>query len=205
MYKEIGLESKRNHVIRIYDGDETFIRKEFKIMKRFSAEAGMLKVLNDEGIRVPKILEVGPDYLILEDLGDQTLLTWLEKAENENLDDYKGVIESLADFLKSFYRASERIFGETMLMYDMNFRNFIVHEDVIYRVDLEQATKGVIESDIGKLLAFSTTYDPPGTEWKMIFRDRLLEGLTEELNLDRELVLMEEADEFRAMESRRNK
>jgi hypothetical protein len=205
MHKEIELISKRNRVLRIIEGDESWIRKEFKVMKRFSAEAGMLKVLKAEGIRVPKILKVGPDHLLLEDLGDWTLLDWFEKAEEDNLENYESMIQGMVDFLREFYIVSHKVFGEPMVMYDMNFRNFIVREDALYRVDLEQTCKGSIESDIGKLLAFATTYHPPGTDWKMKFRDRLFEQLTDALVLHRETVLEEEMKEYREMNSRRMK
>ena len=172
-------------------------------MKRFSAETGMLKLLKNEGIRVPDILEVGPDYLLLEDLGDETLLAWLERSENQNLKNYEFMVEEMAEFLKDFYRATQAVFNETMIMNDMNFRNFIIHEDRIYRVDLEQISKGEIEADIGRLLAFATTYDPPKTDWKIQFRNSLLEKILKVMDLDRKLVQRWEIEEYKDMEDRR--
>ncbi|MCR3955238.1 MAG: hypothetical protein NUK57_03010 [Gudongella sp.] len=203
MHKEIELVSKRNRVLRIIGNGGSSIRKEFKVMKRFSAETGMLKLLKNEGIRVPDILEVGPDYLLLEDLGDETLLAWLERSENQNLKNYEFMVEEMAEFLKDFYRATQAVFNETMIMNDMNFRNFIIHEDRIYRVDLEQISKGEIEADIGRLLAFATTYDPPKTDWKIQFRNSLLEKILKVMDLDRKLVQRWEIEEYKDIEDRR--
>lgn len=205
MHKEIELISKRNRVLRVTSGTGTHIRKEYSELKRYTTELSMLISLIEAGVNVPKLLLAGQNYIIMEDLGNTTLLDWMEKSEKNGEANYENVIYALADMLKTYYEASKRIFGESMALFDMNFRNFLIKDDVIYRVDFEQVTAGKAESDIGKLLAFSTSYEPVNTPWKINFRRKLLMVLANELGLDIRVIIEEERKESKRMERRRQK
>jgi len=203
MYKEVELYSKRNTVYRVYDGDTTYIKKEYTCNKNQIIEEEMLDFLMDKGVLVPKIMSKGNRYLLLEDLGETTLLDWFERAESENLNQYDEIVYNICDFLKSFYTNMKDKYGYQMSLYDMNFRNFILVNNKIYRVDFEETKKGSIEQDLGKLLAFSTMYDPPRTTWKLEFKEKLLKGILKEFSLREDELLEEEEKELQLIRKRR--
>lgn len=169
MYQKIALVSKKNKVYRIKDGGKSYILKTFTDMKSFNKELEVLSFLNKKGILAPLILNTSEDSITLEDLGETTLLSIYEELEKNNDKNYQDIIENVLSWLESFYKISEAYYGKECILSDMNFRNFIVKNKQIYRIDFEEVNFGKKESDIGKLLAFGLTYKPEQTEWKKEF------------------------------------
>ena len=87
---------------------------------------------------------------------------------------------------------------------DINGRNFLWDGEHCWGVDFEEYACGVIEEDIGRLIAFVLTYDPPGTEIKTVFADRLLYEACRVLSADEDAVLFYRDQEFTAISARRN-
>lgn len=203
MHQKINLISKRNKVERIINDDNTFISKIFNDANDLKREYEVLKLLKSKGAYVPDILETKENTLMLEDLGDLTLLSWYENIEKQDKHDYEKMILRLCCWLKNFYRITYSHFNRPYILFDVNFRNFIIKDTEIYGIDFEQSGFGNIEIDTGKLAAYALTYAPAMTEWKIKFRDKLIQILSEELLMDKNIVLNEELKELAAIKDRR--
>lgn len=204
MYTEIKLESKRNMVTRIVRNDKSYVHKTFNKKDDMKKEVEVLSVLHSAGINVPEIIEIKDNGLFLEDLGDNTLLRWYESLEKEDSYDYENMLLKLCQWLKSFYYSTFSRYSFSYILWDVNFRNFIIFDNTIYGIDFEQSTFGNIETDAGRLLAFALTYAPAMTEWKIEFHDKLLCMICKELKLKKDIVLLEEKKELEAIKQRRN-
>lgn len=203
MHQKIILSSKRNHVQRIISDDSSFVSKLFYDENNFNKEIELLSIMDRSGAKVPKILKSSKQELIMEDLGDFTLLSWYEKLEKQNSYDYEHIIIKLCHWLKNFYSITFGYFKQSYIVFDVNFRNFIIFNSDVYGIDFEQSCVGTIETDAGKLAAFALTYDPSYTEWKLKFHDKLIEILSRELNIKKEAILLEEQKEMDAIKKRR--
>ncbi len=204
MHKKIKLLSKRNSVMRIMEEDNAYIVKCFKSKESFQKEKDLLHMLKNSGVNVPSIIKSEDNVLYLEDLGERTLLDWYEESEKRNILD-ETVIYELCSWLKAFYNATFDCCNEQIILYDVNFRNFIIRGSKIYGIDFEQSKEGYISEDAGKLSAYALTYDPAMTEWKINFRSILIDILSRELNIRKEIIIEEEKRELSAMEKRRRK
>ncbi len=195
--------SKRNQVQRVIKDNNSYIFKTFAQADDFMNEVELLKILKEDGANVPNILEEGHNFLFLEDLGDETLLNGFESMEKHNRTEYKDLILKLSKWLEIFYSITFSRYGKKLILNDVNFRNFILFENEIYGIDFEQSCTGAIETDAGKLSAYALTYEPSITQWKIDFRNELIDILSEELNIDRQQILNEEKKEIKSIENRR--
>lgn len=203
MHKEIMLPSKRNNVFRIVEDEGTHILKKFENRENYIKEKEVLGVLKKAGVNVPSIIKAEDDHLYLEDLGEVTFLDWYEEEEKNNSLDL-SMVYRLCAWLKDFYSADFDFYKKQFILYDVNFKNFIIHDNKIYGIDFEQVRPGHIYEDAGKLSAFGLTYDPPMTGWKNNFRNIFIEILAEKLNVEKERIIEEELKELKAMEKRRS-
>lgn len=203
MHKKVKLISKRNEVFRIVEDDKTYILKKFANNEKYMREKEILGVLKEAGVKVPAIIKAQDDCLFLEDLGQLSFLDWYEKQENYNIID-TAVLHEFCSWLKSFYSVVFDFYNDQLILFDVNFKNFIIVGKKIYGIDFEQTKTGCINEDAGKLSAFALTYDPPMTEWKINFRTIFIDILSKELNIDREKIIAEEKKELTAIEKRRN-
>ncbi|AOT69551.1 RIO1 family regulatory kinase/ATPase [Geosporobacter ferrireducens] len=203
MYQKIRLKSKKNQVYRIIEDDRSFIEKNFIETEKMEKEAEILRTLKKQGCNVPAVLKIYENTLLLEDLGEVTLLDWYGKKEKEGAVDYSEMINRLSQWMKSFYSITYHYYNKSIILRDVNFRNFMIKDDEVYGVDFEDVQAGNIETDAGKLAAFSMTYHPEMTAWKLLFAAELERTLSRELKLDRGLVLQEREKELLRMKSRR--
>lgn len=203
MHKEIKLPSKRNNVFRIVEDEGTYILKKFESQENYTREKEVLGILKKAGLNVPSIIKAEDNHLYLEDLGQVTFLDWYEKEEKNNSLDY-SMIYKLCAWLKDFYSAVFEFYEKQFILYDVNFRNFILKDNKVYGIDFEQVRSGHINEDAGKLAAFALTYDPPMTGWKNNFRNIFIEIFAEKLNVEKERIIEEEVKELKAMEKRRS-
>lgn len=203
MYQKIKLYSKRNEVYRIINTNEYYISKLFCDAENFKKELELLLLLKRAGANVPKVIKSSKNELLMEDLGDMTLLSWYESLERQNSYDYEQTIMKLCSWLKNFYNITFNCFKESYILVDVNFRNFLINEDEIYGIDFEQSGFGKIETDAGKLAAYAFTYNPAATKWKKRFHDTFIEILCKELQISKEIILIEEQKELKAIKNRR--
>lgn len=202
MHKEIKLRSKRNNVFRIVEDEGIYILKKFENHENYIREKEVLSILKKAGINVPSIIKAEENYLYLEDLGEVNFLEWYEEQEKNNALDISMVYE-LCSWFKDFYSAVFEFYKKQFILYDVNFKNFIICDNKVYGIDFEQVRPGHIEEDAGRLVAFGLTYNPSMTEWKMDFRNILINILSNELNIEKEKIISEENKELAAIKKRR--
>jgi len=203
MYKEIKLTSKRNQVFRVVEINKTYITKKFSNIENVKKEVEFLQILKDNKLNVPNIIDIKNDTLILEDLGEITLLDWYENLESLNSNDYKDIMMKLARWMKDFYNLTNSCFNKQFILSDVNFRNFIIKDNEVYGIDFEQAELGNIENNAGKLVSFALTYKPAMTNWKINFCDEFINVLSLELKIDKELIIKEKEIELKKLYNRR--
>ena len=202
MHKEIKLRSKRNNVFRIVEDEGIYILKKFENHENYIREKEVLSILKKAGINVPSIIKAEENYLYLEDLGEVNFLDWYEEQEKNNALDISMVYE-LCSWFKDFYSAVFEFYKKQFILYDVNFKNFIICDNKVYGIDFEQVRPGHIEEDAGRLVAFGLTYNPSMTEWKMNFRNIFIDILSNELNIEKEKIISEENKELAAIKKRR--
>ena len=202
MHKEIKLRSKRNNVFRIVEDEGIYILKKFENHENYIREKEVLSILKKEGVNVPSIIKAEENYLYLEDLGEVNFLEWYEEQEKNNALDI-SMVYNLCSWFKDFYSAVFEFYKKQFILYDVNFKNFIICDNKVYGIDFEQVKPGHIEEDAGRLVAFGLTYNPSMTEWKMDFRNILINILSNELNIEKEKIISEENKELAAIKKRR--
>lgn len=202
MHKEIKLPSKRNNVFRIVEDEGIYILKKFENHENYIREKEVLSILKKAGINVPSIIKAEENYLYLEDLGEVNFLEWYEEQEKNNALDI-SMVYNLCSWFKDFYSAVFEFYKKQFILYDVNFKNFIICDNKVYGIDFEQVRPGHIEEDAGRLVAFGLTYNPSMTEWKMNFRNIFIDILSNELNIEKEKIISEENKELAAIKKRR--
>lgn len=201
MYQKITLASKRNKIERIFENGKSTICKTFTNLDDLKKEYETLCLLEQKGLNVPEIIDSFGSSLILQDLGDNTMLSWYHNEEKRNSDTYETVLFKLCDWLKNFYNIY--LFSNQYILGDINFENFIIYNDDIYGIDFEHIRQGRIEEDAGRLVACALTYEPEDTDWKMDFNTKLIKILSSELNIDNKLINSELKKELISMKERR--
>ncbi|NLJ58323.1 MAG: hypothetical protein GX339_05715 [Tissierellia bacterium] len=204
MHQKVKLISKRNQVYRVLRGGNTYILKKFNNIDSYKREEELLNLLKNAGVKVPSIIYKEENCLHIEDLGSFTLLDWYEDQEKSNTLT-ESMVYKLCYWLKDFYKAVYDYYNEELILQDVNFRNFLIFEDDIYGIDFEQVARGTFCQDIGRFSAYALTYDPVMTQWKINFRNKFINIMSKELNLDREKIISEEKKELLAIEKRRIK
>ena len=192
--------SKRNKVI-LHNG---MVEKHFTSAKNAAFEASMLERLYAAGARVPRLVTREKAVLKMEYISGETIpdfLTHMEYCPDE-LTLYKAA-DNIIAWLGDFYCAvnTEKT-GE--IRGDVNGRNFIWDGGQCWGVDFEERATGTKEQDIGRLIAYVLSYDPPGTPVKNKLADRLLQNAVSKLGVDFKTVLQVRDREFIAMQARRD-
>ena len=202
MYQKIMLTSKRNKVERIIEDGKSTICKTFTNAEYLNKEYEALHYLKQNGLNVPEIIDSYGNSLILQDLGDNTLLSWYENEEKNNSNNYEEILYKLCNWLKQFYHIY-LLNNKQNILGDVNYRNFIIYNNEIYGIDFELIRQGKIEEDAGRLVAYAMTYEPEDTDWKMNFNTRLVSVLSKELNLETKIINSEVKKELIVMNERR--
>lgn len=153
--------SRRNKVCKIIavcnDKKLVFVYKKF-LNGNPEKEYRNIEILS--GINIPAVLARSEKALCSEYIEGQTLLQALETSEKQN-HTFDRYIFLWIEFMQRFYKTMPGYIYK-----DINFRNFIVKDNCIYGVDLEEIQKGLPKTDIGRAVAFLLSYDPSFTEYK---------------------------------------
>ncbi|NLZ39274.1 MAG: hypothetical protein GX893_06675 [Firmicutes bacterium] len=178
--------------------------------RSLSKEAQIMQALYDEGLAVPKIIASGANYLVLEYIQGKNLLTWFEEQEKKaqkpaGSKEITSVLEQWALWFADFYGILHRKYGYSIILNDVNLRNFIVTEQEIFGFDFEDCRTGKKEEDLGRLCAFILTYDPIFTFWKYQFVLAIKDIIVKSLNLSWETVFKEIKKELECMKERRQR
>lgn len=165
-------------------------------------------------LNVPRLYYVGESFLILEFLGRKNLLDYILEEENKEytqigksdsksgLSNYKPLLDALG-FITDFNNYMKAIKNRSYILCDMNFRNFILVSDRIFRVDFEDCREGEVEEDAGKFIAFFLTYKPEFTHWKKQLAASIQKHCITHLHMNGKLLEEEILKEFNSMKSRR--
>jgi hypothetical protein len=172
-------------------------------------EAEILTVLYTAGLTVPKLIAAADNYLVLEYIKGQNLLTWCEEQEKKTqgqtiTQEVVTVLEQLAAWFVNCYRILDDFYGYSIALNDVNLRNFIAAER-IYGLDFEDCRAGTKVEDMGKFCAFALTYDPAFTFWKYQFILAVKDIIIKRLELPWNAVFLEMGKELQRMSQRRQR
>lgn len=193
--------SRQNQVCLINARNEK--GREYYVFKQHSSdraekEKKILEELYGKGVKVPRVLYTSKSAIIMEYISGDTLIERIELLEKNNLSG-KYEISAVALFFKEFYEA---IKGR--IHWDINFSNFIFHEENLWGVDFEDVKEGEKETDIGRFVAFLMTYSPAFTDWKLNFLREFYSKIKENMQIDKHKIRTAMTDEFLRMNERRH-
>ena len=200
--------SNKTYVIKEYTGVDRYIRSR--------NESFFYDVLKNSYLRIPGIFYRKEGFLIMEFLGNETLLdyiTLMEKADNQismevcsSPESFMRIYRPLADacfYINNFNKTLENTTGRSFVLNDMNLRNFLLPGNEIHRVDFEDCCEGKVEEDFGKFIAFLLTYRPSFTGWKMMVSECIKKICADLMALDLSRINFEVEQEFERMKKRR--
>lgn len=194
--------SKKNNVLQVEKDGQTIVLKQYRDISNAKREYEILQYLSNNDIQIPTVISNNSEGLYMEYVEGITLLDYYMKLENDCLDDYLSVLVSLSKYHKKLYSVLDKYKTNTILG-DMNFRNYIIKDNQIFRIDFEECKEGSLESDIGKMAAFALTYNPSFTPWKQKFTSSLIHVFSEELRISKNNIAQEMEKELEEMKVRR--
>lgn len=194
--------SKKNKVYKININGDLFIVKHYKDQTNIEKEYALLKYLNNYSLNTPIAHNCQNLKMYMDYIEGVTLLDYFIELENNNVSDYKLFLEQFSKYHKNLYGVLNK-YQQNMILNDMNFRNYIIKNNQLFRIDYESCSLGSIESDVGKLAAFALTYAPAFTHWKKVFADYLITHFCSTLSIAKEKVIQEMEKELTAIKIRR--
>ena len=206
--------SKRNSVylVRVRQeelGERYYVVKEYPVQdSSIDIETELLQALYKKGVSVPRVYYRGIRSVVMEYIKSPTLLDVMTDAEYTAGESYdyintKGMASHFARWLEHFYKAAEGITGKRTILWDINLRNFLVGYK-LYGIDFEDCREGIVEEDMGRLMAYIVTYEPSCTLYKINFAREVYNALDGRIPLDRNRVMAEMLKEFDAIRGRRD-
>lgn len=156
--------SRKNRV-RLTDGGE--VVKIFSDPESRKREAEILKRLN--GFKSPSLITEDADSVTMEYVAGDLLIDRYLSADS-------AAARALASELMKTVTGLSKLMPDKIPS-DENFRNYIVTDCGITRVDFEETAVGSMENWLAKILAFSSLYAVPDNI-KFEFARELLEKIT---------------------------
>ncbi len=220
------LYSKKNSVNKVTisfrnNSMETYVLKEYKGEDSYSRsgnESFFYNVLKSSDLRIPAVFYRNGALLIMQFLGDETLLDYITTMELENNEvsleecsrpeNFKIRYKPMTDaccYIYDFNKTLKKTRGKSFILNDMNLRNFLLPGKKIYRVDFEDCRPGTVEEDFGKFIAFFLTYKPSFTFWKLCISECIKNFCRISLGLDTGMINLEIDRELESMRKRRTR
>ncbi len=199
LFREEALGSRQNLVMPCHNGDTPAVRKTFSSDARLECEMNNMAVLASAGLSVPKLYTRDGSSVLYEMLAGDTLLQLLESGEFSD-----EAVASLAEWLVLCWEALKKSSGEPRILGDIHLANFIWNGERVTGFDLEECRAGFPEEDIGLLLAFIVTYQPPFSEYEFGRAEALVRELRSRIKLDAALLEQALRDSFNLLFGRRN-
>ena len=197
--KTIKFKSKRNAVL-LRDG---IVEKHFNSAEAAALEALALQNLQAAGLNVPKVYALDGSVLKMQYLAGETLPDLIERWEGcSAAADIEAIAAAIIDWFAKFYNAVATD-KTTEIRGDVNGRNFLFNAGHCWGVDFEEKVYGTKEQDIGRLIAFIVTYNPPGTQIKTQLASAVLHKAKQVLDIDEQEILRWRDSELLAMQQRR--
>ncbi|MBN1299363.1 MAG: hypothetical protein JW997_06735 [Actinobacteria bacterium] len=221
--KRKKLFSRKNNVFEVEitfkDGKkQLYVLKEYAGVKdqdKLKKETYWYDILKETAIKTPSIYYKGRNFIILEHLGKITLLDYIISAEKDmkNLNtaleksyilkkDYPFLAGALK-WIYDFNRQTVISTGKSFILNDLNFRNFILKDNEVFRIDFEDCSRGMAEEDFSRFIAFFLTYEPSFTEWKKSVSGLIKKMCSDEMGLSIDNVEKGIELEFKDMHKRR--
>lgn len=205
IYRRVRLKfvSRRNKVY-LTDG---VVEKHFVSEEAANFEAAQLNRLRENGLDVPLVFECQKAVLKMEYFTGEVLPDFIDRLES--LDKYdpceiEAAATGIIKWLREYYLAvNTDLTGE--IRGDVNGRNFLIEGGLCRGIDFEERIFGPKEQDIGRLIAYTLTYDPQGTKIKALLAEKLLSSAVSMLGVSEQEVLRHRELEFEAMAERRKK
>jgi len=145
-------------------------------MKKYSAgnagnperEYRNMKMLQDSGVLVPKVIHKENDSLFFEYIQGELVGDLVERQSI-------GIwIDEFALWLANLHKISGK--SGNLLKGDVNLRNFIYAKGRIYGLDFEDLSYGDVRTDLGNICFFILTDTPSFTRKKHIIMRRFLQS-----------------------------
>jgi len=184
------------------------VKKHFATAEAAAFEAKELRTLHAMGVRVPEVYELDGAVLKMQYILGETLPDIIAHLENSTgLPDLEAVADKAKKIIGWFYDFYKAVNTDETgeIRGDVNGRNFVFDGSYCWGVDFEEKSFGDKEKDIGRLIAFALTYEPPGTLVKAELADMLLKYAIVELGVLAEEVCHQRDLELEAMKRRRTK
>jgi hypothetical protein len=210
-----GASSGRYYILKEFEGEDKGYRfeKELFFYRHISGSSGL---------NLPCIYYEGDTFLIIEFLGEKTLLDYIIEKEKDGHEtgggtnddassgvnkpvfeiDYRPIADSLR-YIIDFNNYFKDNFLKPYILSDMNLRNFISTGGKTYRIDFEDCREGHVEEDAGKFIAFFLTYKPEFTSWKQDKAKLMQIYCVENLGMNEARLKEEVEKELQAMKKRR--
>lgn len=220
IYSKEKLFSRKNDVYKI-EVESGYGIKQY-VFKQYRGESRHLRIKNEllfynllgsNGLKVPNIYYSNEEIVVMEFMGDRTLLDYIIKEEksvrNEDIpdnDDYfkkPSYLTGTLNYIYDFNKKLEILTGKSYILNDMNHRNFLLPDEKVCRVDFEDCQEGAVEEDMGKFIAFLLTYDPPFTSWKKSLTESMKSYCSDNMDVDISVIGREIEDELARMAERR--
>lgn len=176
-------ESKKNRVTLLESG---VIVKEFQNADACVNEEAILRML--DGNHAPRLIGRRGNALYTEYTEGRLLV---DAYVNCKMAEAEALAGMLADAVREIYRVTGRI---TM---DENFRNYVIKDGKVIRLDFEEAAEGTIESWCAGIFAFASLYEGI-EESKLAF----MKTLEQRLGTAREALIIEYHKELDFLSSR---
>ena len=165
--------SRRNKVYLVSDGEKQLIYKQYTDAETCAREKTNLEMLASCGLTVPQIEGGADKALLLSYLNGLTYEQVLRKYEQGLLNDEQAAaaFAALIKWLEKYFVATKGA-----LRGDVNLRNFLyLPNQTCVGIDFEdRLINGDISKDIGRILAFIATYEPPFSDKKLLLCSHLL-------------------------------
>lgn len=158
----------RNNVVTL---TEEGIRKQFADKEECQKESKLYAQLSMLEF-FPKVVESGEDFIVLQYLGERTLLKILNECEKKgDMQGFLGYMQKLAGVFRRLneYQNYEFVYR------DVNFRNFLVKDGKLFCIDLADLSTGELCQPLGETIAFLLSYDEAFTPFKFDCANELLD------------------------------
>jgi tRNA A-37 threonylcarbamoyl transferase component Bud32 len=166
--------SKKNHVELIND----IVVKTFLSEIDFRRELSVYQQLGQSYcMKIPEIINVDEEKykITIEYLEGPTVLELLEILEvNFQIDQAVKILLATLTWLDAFYLVFE---GNDQVMGDVNLRNFIWFDNMVFGIDFESSCTGNITFEKVDLLARYLLYDPIESNFKIKVLEKVLLNL----------------------------
>lgn len=193
-----GFISKRNKVY-LKDG---IVVKECTSQKAALFEKNRLLFLKENGVAVPDVIGLDGSSLFLEYIEGITLPDLLEDGSFCGKSGF--IAECIIAWFQSFYNAVQHS-STKEIRGDINGRNFIFTGTAVYGIDFEEIVFGEIAVDLGRFLAYLSTYALKDGSSRDEISRLLLDLFVPAFGISASTILAEKDRELAAIKLRRHK